>query len=992
MTEEFNKLEIIKKYYELLIDINNIETFKNYYNKDIDVIHKCCGNTMKIKLKYLFTDVIDSIKMSSLRYLDEYFDDSVNMKCPKCLQKAKNKYFNKQLEDKFKGKYILDGEFKGLGSDVWVKHIVCGTRIKRNAGRMLSNQSDTLYCSTCSNLLNRQEKTRQKNILKISDKYTFDKDISDIYIFKEHLDKELGVTHNKCGHKFDIKLNNFFNSKMHSIDRLVDVEESDDVICPKCMQDFKNKYFQNLLDKKTKGQYELVDNYTSSKDRVSIRHKVCNKTMEISASNVFCADWAYKCTNCSSILSSSEKRKFDVCNNLKSDYIFPIDISEPYFYKTNLDNILEIEHKKCGNKFKVKLSEFNKLSVNKDGHLSSYIENINDVKCPHCFQNIKNNYFKGILYGIYGDEYSLVGDYLSTKENVSVVHNPCGKVITITASIITRQRRKNTSLCSCSEDTRQQQIQKEKNENFVKKMHEDGILDFEILDDYIDMNTEINFKHLTCGYDFSVTPENFFKRVNKCPNCTENNRVIYKNQEEKNEVFQKKLDEKVSGFKLVGDYMTKLERITLYHEKCHKEFTTDMVSFESSGYKCPYCETKKYKYSKDITLKEKIKCFEREWNYEYKILTPFINISDFATLRHTKCGRSFDTQISNVINRKDKSSVCPHCELDRRKKVFLNKLYDKFGDSYELIGEYVTEETLTRFKHVDCEKEFLIKPAKLLKQSLEYCPKCKEEVYRLNNAKKFKAKLRKKYGNQYSMTTDYISHDEKVLFKHNICGSLFWETPFNMLKKDTPCKKCHKKDMLIPLEEVNERIRQSNGDRFRIVGLYRGTENSTIISCTICGHEEDLAPVKLFRVRKCPKCDMEKRKQEFLKKLHNKFGDEYRISGAYITIEEPADFVHKSCGVKFKMVPKQLLSKKVACCPECKEEKMKEYYREMNANKFKNKLISKHGEKYRLLGDYINLETEVLFEHSECKHQFKVTPKEILKKEIICEECSNDEQ
>lgn len=987
MIEKFNKLETIKKYYELLIDINNLEEFEKYYNQDIDIIHKCCENNMKIKLKYLFTDVIDSVRMSSLSYLDEYFEDNINMKCPKCLQDAKNKYFNQQLENKFKGKYILDGEFKGLGSDVCVKHIPCGTRIKRNAGKILSNQGDTLYCSTCSKLLNRQEKLRQKNIMKIRNKYTFDKDISDIYIFKEHLDKEIGVTHNKCGHKFNIKLNNFFNAKMHSVDRLVDVEDSDDVICPKCMQEFKNKYFQDLLDKKTNSQYELVGNYISAKDKVEIRHKVCGKMMKISASNVFCEGWAYKCNYCSSILSPSEKRKFDVCNNLKNDYIFPFDISEPYLFKNNLNNVIEIKHKKCNSKFEVKLSEFNKLSVNKDGHLGEYIENIEDVKCPHCFQNIKNNYFKDILYKIYGDEYSLSGNYLSTKEDVSVVHNPCGNIVTLTASIITRQRRKNTALCSCSEDTRQKEIQKEKNNNFIKKMHEEGIFDFELLDDYIDRTTEINFRHTTCGYEFSVSPENFLKRVNKCPNCTGNNRIIFKDQEEKNEVFQRRLNEKVSGFRLVGDYTTKLERVTLYHEKCHKEFTVDMTIFEASNYKCPYCETKKYKYSRDISLKEKIKCFEREWNYEYKILTPFINISDTATLRHKRCGKTFDVQISNVVNRADKSTVCPHCELEKRKKAFLEKLHNKFGDSYRLVGEYVTEETPTVFEHVLCKKQFTIKPFKLLTRVLEYCPECKDEVYRLNNFNKFKTKLIKKYGNQYSMITEYKNHETKMLFKHKDCETLFWETPSNMLKKDIPCTKCSSKDKWIPIEEVNKRIQKANGNKFRIIGNYRGTENSVSILCNDCGYEMDLAPVKLFRARKCPECDVKKRKEIFLDKLHKKFGDAYKLHSGYTTIDSPAFFIHKSCGVKFEIIPKQLLDKKVECCPECKEERMKEHYRNINSEKFKNKLTKKYKDKYKMLSEYIDLNEEILFEHRDCGHKFKSYPEDILKKEVVCEKC-----
>ena len=982
MIESFNNLEHIKNYYDLSIQINNIDDFKKYYNEDVDIIHKSCKSKFKAKLKYLFSDTIDTIKMSSLSYLYGYFNDNIEMKCKNCLQVVKNQYFNEQLESKFKGKYNLKGDFKGLGSDVEIIHKICGTVLKRNAGKLLALEGDVINCPTCNKYLNRSEKQRYKNIMNMTDKYTFDKDVSNIYTFKEYLDKEIGVTHNKCGHHFEIKLNKFFNAKMNTSDNLTNEDNKDDAICPKCMQEMKNKYFQDLLDKKTKGQYDLVGNYISSKDKVKIRHKVCMEEMEISAGNVFCADWVYKCKNCSTILTIAEKRKFDVCNKLVNFYEFQFDITEPYLFKKYLNEEVEIKHKKCGKTFNVKLSDFNKLSISKDGPFSKYLDNLEDAKCHHCFQDAKNKYFEELLHKNYGEQYSLKSNYLSTKEDITIMHNPCKKLITLNASIITRQRRKNYPLCDCSYDDMQKKLQKQKNKNFCKKMHKEGASDFELLVDYIDRTTEVWFRHKTCGYKFEVSPENFLKRVNKCPNCTGNNRIIFKDQEEKNEVFQRRLDEKVKGFKLIGDYYNKLERVALYHERCRKEFTVDMTTFENTGYKCPCCETMKYKYSKDITLKEKIKCFEREWNHEFKILTGFVNISDTVTLRHKRCGKTFETQIVAVLSREDKSNVCPHCELEKRKKTFLKKLEDKFGNSYKLVGKYITEETPTLFEHVSCKEKFLIKPAQLLKQVLEYCPHCKDEVHRLNNAKKFKNKLMNKYGKDYIMITEYASYDEKVLFKHNKCGTLFWETPFNMLKKDTPCKKCHKEDMLIPLEEVNKRIRDANGDRFRIVGIYRGTENSTIISCNVCGHEMDLAPAKLFRVRKCPKCDMEKRKQEFVEKLKKKFGDEYRISGGYTSIQEPADFVHISCGVKFKMIPKQLLNKSVACCPKCKEEKMKEHYRRINCEKFKKRLINKHGNKYSLIGDYKNLETIALFKDNETNTEFEIEPKEMLKKNI----------
>ena len=70
---------------------------------------------------------------------------------------------------------------------------------------------------------------------------------------------------------------------------------------------------------------------------------------------------------------------------------------------------------------------------------------------------------------------------------------------------------------------------------------------------------------------------------------------------------------------------------------------------------------------------------------------------------------------------------------------------------------------------------------------------------------------------------------------------------------------------------------------------------------------------------------------------------------------------------------------------------MKEYYRGINSEKFKNKLSKKYKDKYKMLTEYIDLKEEILFEHKDCGHKFKICPEDILKKEVVCEECSNIE-
>lgn len=854
LKNKYKKVKDIIKDYDFSVNLETEESYIANCNNEVDVYHKKCKSNFKIILK----DFGDG-KKANIKNLEMYFDNENDKFCPKCAQRAKNLYYSDKINKKFNGMYILESDYINAVEDVTIRHLECGRTMTLRADSLIRMKGEPT-CKICSNILNRAEKMRQYRIQQVSDRYEFPVDIKKDIIFKKYLDEEVDVYHKTCNRTYKTTLKDFHKINTGALNYLSKyVESKSDLHCPHCLQDAKNKYFQTILNEKTNNAYELIGDYKLANSKVVVKHRVCGETMEVWASNIISLKNSLKCSNCVRLLKSSERVKQNNFIELMDEFIFPFNIKEPYLFKNNLKNEVKIKHKKCGRDFFVEFGRFNEVNIGQIKFLEGYINSVVDIKCPYCLQEAKNRYFQDKLNELSKGDFILIGNYNSTKEDVEILHNSCGKTFKINAGIVILKKRLTCKMCINEDNEYRRKLQREKNAEFRKELKNRGLEEFTIKGNYVNRTTEVTFVHKECKYEFKDTPEKFLRRVNKCPNCTGNNRVIFKNQKEKNEVFQERLDSIVDGFKLIGDYLGRHEMVTLYHIDCEKEFETKFDYFLNAKHKCPYCQSNRYKYDKNITIKEKIRRFERDMGDEYIILTGFTTIMDKVKLKHKRCSKTFTTTINQVERRKKDSILCPHCERDKRKERFLEKLDKKWGDNYKLIGEYINADTLTVFKHNQCKEKFEITPNQILERRVEPCPSCRDKkLYMLD---RFRAKLLKKHKTRYSIVGQYAGYNKKILLRDNHCGEMFWETPYNVLKKELPCKKCSTKKRILPLEEVKQRIKKYNGDMYKLAGEYMGTEKELPVMCNKCGHVFEIMPSRLFRLKVCPNCKSKHKEQ-----------------------------------------------------------------------------------------------------------------------------------
>lgn len=159
---------------------------------------------------------------------------------------------------------------------------------------------------------------------------------------------------------------------------------------------------------------------------------------------------------------------------------------------------------------------------NRCGH--EYISNPTRIykktKCPYCTIHNKTSFEKHIIfenrvYLMYGNEYSVIGKYITAKTPIKIKHNKCGKTFEIRPDNFLHGRQcplhryersaKNNSL---SYDEVKQKIY-----NLVGK-------EYTLLsNEYINAREKILFRHNVCGNNFKMSFDNFSSKNQRCPKC-----------------------------------------------------------------------------------------------------------------------------------------------------------------------------------------------------------------------------------------------------------------------------------------------------------------------------------------------------------------------------------------------------------------------------------------------------------------------------------------
>ena len=265
--------------------------------------------------------------------------------------------------------------------------------------------------------------------------------------------------------------------------------------------------FKNKVDELTKGEYELLGEYTKTHDKTTFKHLKCNREFEMTPHNFLTGQ---RCPHCRyQSAKRGGKKTFDqvakeVAQLSKGEY----KVLPPY---VNSKTKMEFIHLTCGNHFKMKFNAFQQ-----------------GQRCPICaskhrskLRTMTNAEFVKRVESTWGNDYTLLSEYVNSDTPIKVKHNKCGNIyMTRPADFI---RGHGCLKCSYIERSPKIGVNRRTPLSDVKRSIKNILgSDYIVLtkdNEYKGNRQHISIKHLVCGTVYKARYSDIQCGHTGCPYC-----------------------------------------------------------------------------------------------------------------------------------------------------------------------------------------------------------------------------------------------------------------------------------------------------------------------------------------------------------------------------------------------------------------------------------------------------------------------------------------
>ena len=242
-----------------------------------------------------------------------------------------------------------------------------------------------------------------------------------------------------------------------------------------------------------------------------------------------------------------------------------------------------------------------------------------------------------------------------------------------------------------------------------------------ISDKYENVNGKLQYKCLDCGETIDSCWNIIRAPVKGCRYCA--NRTVVLN--DKNNILalypdliKEKWDfEKNIGIDPKNFNKGSQQKVWWKCEKCNNSHFQTIHGKIKKSNSCP--DTYKYRSK---SLDEFWNIFNETMADDYEILNDVKSYKSDFIIRHNNCGHQFKTNGTRFLTL---NQTCPKCcgSFKGSTQQLKERLYNKYKDEYQLIGEYEDSHTKVNIKH-NCGCKFFIYPNDLLHNKYP-CPECR---------------------------------------------------------------------------------------------------------------------------------------------------------------------------------------------------------------------------------------------------------------------------
>lgn len=319
-----------------------------------------------------------------------------------------------------------------------------------------------------------------------------------------------------------------------------------------------------------------------------------------------------------------------------------------------------------------------------------------------------------------------------------------------------------------------------------------------------------------------------------------------------------------SGCKLISkEYIHNTNKLEIQCA-CGNSFLKIYNSFKQGQQRCNECAMK-------IKIKKLSKTHEQFCqevkeltNDEYEVLGKYIKNKTKILIKHKICGYEYFVKPNSFTC----GCRCPKCAGTMKKNTeeFKEEVYHLTGDEYTVLGEYINNNTKILVKHNICNREYLVTPDSFLQG--DRCSSCSHKLNGFKSRKSnvnFCKEIYNLVGDEYTALDEYTTAYNKIRFKHNICGNIFYSKP-NVFLGGSRCPACFKNEVLTT-EEVKNRIYNLHGEKYSLLGNYINMNTKVLIRHNICGHEWSVRPINFLNGSQCPICAFPYKGEEAIRNI-----------------------------------------------------------------------------------------------------------------------------
>lgn len=322
-------------------------------------------------------------------------------------------------------------------------------------------------------------------------------------------------------------------------------------------------------------------------------------------------------------------------------------------------------------------------------------------------------------------------------------------------------------------------------EEFIEIVESIGNGEYEVLSNYINKKTKVTLRHLKCGHLWDTTPKNFINTGSRCPDCAMTKKIdsLRKTGRKKlttEEYVRKVRDKYGDNYEVLGSYVDSKTKIKVRHICGHSFYVLPTELYREYEH-CPSCRSNKKK-----THEQFLKEIEEIVGSEYVVLSQYDGNSKKVKMLHVKCGHEWDVRATLFLH---SGTRCPKCNGGIKKirshNDYIEAVYKRHGDKYEITSEYINAKTKISFK---CDKhgEITTSPQNFLEHG---CGKCSYDR-RCKTNDEFLSELKNVHGNSIVPLNSYEKYNKKISFQCEK-GHMWESRPSNILK-GYGCPECSK--------------------------------------------------------------------------------------------------------------------------------------------------------------------------------------------------------